>query len=77
MPPEVFRYSGLGCMFAAGVLLFTAGGWWLDRRLHLFPLFTLFGALVGTGLSTLSVWRRVQAGPGDGENSARRDGGAG
>lgn len=57
---EVYRYSGLGCMFAAGVLLFLAGGWLLDRWLGTLPVFTTIGALIGAALSTLSIWRRLQ-----------------
>lgn len=60
LPPELFQYSGLGCTFAAGVVLFTGAGLLLDRRVGVFPLFTLIGALVGTVLATLSVWRRFQ-----------------
>ena len=61
---EVYRYSGLGCMFAAGVLVFLAGGWLLDRWLGTLPVFATIGALAGAALSTLSIWRRLQ-GPGD------------
>jgi F0F1-type ATP synthase assembly protein I len=55
----VYRYSGLGCAFAAGVLLFMAGGWLLDRWLGLFPVFMVLGALVGATLSTVSIYRRL------------------
>jgi F0F1-type ATP synthase assembly protein I len=57
---EVYRYSGLGCMFAAGVLVFLAGGWLLDRWLGTLPVFATIGALVGAALATLSIWRRLQ-----------------
>jgi len=55
----VYRYSGLGCAFAAGVMLFMAGGWLLDRWLGLFPVFMVLGALVGATLSTVSIYRRL------------------
>ncbi len=59
LPPEVFRYSGLGCMMAAGTLLFGAGGWFLDRVFGILPVLTIVGALVGVGLSSLNVWQRL------------------
>jgi F0F1-type ATP synthase assembly protein I len=65
---HVYRYSGLGCAFAAGVILFMAGGWLLDRWLGVLPVFTVIGALVGATLSTLSIYRRLQAGMEDDES---------
>jgi len=62
LPPEAFRYSGLGCMMAAGILLFAAGGWVLDRVFGILPVFTLIGALLGVGLTSLSVWQRLKPG---------------
>ena len=58
----VYRYSGLGCVFAAGVLVFMAGGWVLDRWLGTFPLLLVLGALLGAALGTLSIYRRLQIG---------------
>lgn len=55
----VYRYSGLGCMFAAAVLLFMAAGWLLDRWLGVLPVFTVLAALVGAALGTYSVYRKV------------------
>ena len=49
-------------MFAAGVLVFMAGGWLLDRWLGTFPVLLVLGALLGAGLSTLSIYRRLQIG---------------
>jgi F0F1-type ATP synthase assembly protein I len=60
---DVYRFSGLGCAFAAGVLVFLAGGWLLDRWLGTLPVFTTVGALVGAALGTLSIWRRLQEPP--------------
>ena len=51
----------LGIQFAAGILLFLAAGWGLDRWLGLTPILTVAGALVGAVLSFLSVYRRLQA----------------
>lgn len=58
---EVHRYSNLGCLFAAGVLLFMGGGWLLDRWLNTLPVFMVIGALVGAALSTASIYRRLMA----------------
>jgi F0F1-type ATP synthase assembly protein I len=62
IPPEVFQYSGLGCAFAGGVLLFTGIGWFLDGKLGAFPVFTMVGALAGMAISSLSVWQTLQKG---------------
>ena len=56
---EVHQYSGLGCLFAAGVLVFMGGGWLLDRLLNTFPVFMVVGALGGAVLSTVSIYRRL------------------
>jgi F0F1-type ATP synthase assembly protein I len=61
---EVYRYSGLGCVFAAAVLVFLAAGWLLDRWLGTLPVFTTVSALVGAALGTFSIWRRLQEPPG-------------
>jgi len=63
----VYRYSGLGCMFAAGVMVFMAGGWLLDRWLGTFPVLLVLGALLGAALSTASIYRRLQIGRESGE----------
>jgi len=38
---------GFGTAFAAGMLLFSLGGHWLDVRLDREPLFTLIGIFLG------------------------------
>lgn len=68
-----YRYSGLGCAFAAGVLLFMAGGWLLDRWLGIFPAFTVVGALVGATLSTVSIYRRLLGREDEDETVGRED----
>ena len=57
---EAYRYSGLGCMFAAAVMVFLAGGWLLDRWLGTLPVFMTLGALVGAAMATFSIWRRLR-----------------
>jgi F0F1-type ATP synthase assembly protein I len=68
---EAYRYSGLGCTFAAAVLLFMAGGWLLDGWLRVTPLFSVIGALIGAVLGSVSIYRRLLTGPEDGENGGR------
>ena len=62
-----YSYVALGCTFAAGIVVFMAGGLLLDRWLHLTPLFTIVGTVVGAVLSFLSVYWKLQA-----ETEARR-----
>ncbi|HEX9726982.1 MAG TPA: AtpZ/AtpI family protein [Gemmatimonadales bacterium] len=57
---EAYGHAALGVTFAAGVVVFTGLGWLLDRWLHLVPLFTILGALVGSVLSFLSVYTRIR-----------------
>ncbi len=59
---DLYRFSGLGCMFAGAVLLFMGGGWLLDRWLGLVPLFTILGALLGAALASVSVYRSLGIG---------------
>lgn len=56
-----YSYVALGCTFAAGVVVFMAGGLLLDRWLHLTPLLTIAGTVVGAVLSFLSVYWKLQA----------------
>ena len=71
----LYRYSGLGCTFAAGVMLFMAGGWFLDRWLGTFPVLLVLGALLGAALATLNIYRRLQIGTESGDRSERREDG--
>ena len=59
---EAYRYSGLGCTFAAAVLLFMAGGWLLDGWIGATPVFMVVGALVGATLGSVSMYRRLLVG---------------
>ncbi|MFQ6047216.1 MAG: AtpZ/AtpI family protein [Gemmatimonadales bacterium] len=56
-----YSLVALGCTFAAGIVLFMAGGWLLDRWLGTMPLFIIIGTVVGTVLSFLSVYYKLQA----------------
>ena len=59
---EAYRYSGLGCTFAAAVLLFMAGGWLLDGWIGVTPVFMVVGALVGATLGSVSIYWRLLVG---------------
>ena len=50
-----------GLTFAGGVIVFMLLGLWVDKRLDVVPLFTIVGTLVGSVLSFLSVYRRLEA----------------
>jgi hypothetical protein len=56
---DYFRYAHLGLQFcilvAAGVL----GGWWLDGRLGMLPVFTILGTLLGAGAAFYTLYRSV------------------
>ena len=58
---EGYKYVSYGLTFAGGVIVFTLGGLWVDRRLGVVPLFTVAGTLVGAVLGFLSVYRRLEA----------------
>jgi F0F1-type ATP synthase assembly protein I len=55
-----YKYVSLGITFAGGIILFAGVGYWLDRRFGLLPFGTVAGTLVGTVLSFLVVYRRLQ-----------------
>jgi F0F1-type ATP synthase assembly protein I len=57
---EGYKYVSLGLTFAGGIIFFLALGLVLDRLLGLMPLFTLAGTVLGTVLSFLSVYRKLQ-----------------
>ncbi len=64
---EGYEYVALGCTFAAGVVLFVAIGFGVDRWLGVTPVFTIVGTLGGAVLSFLYVYWKLQA-----EAEARR-----
>ena len=57
---EGYKYVSLGLTFAGGIIVFMLVGLGLDRLLNLMPLFTITGTLVGTVLSFLMVYRKLQ-----------------
>ena len=58
---EGSRFLGIGLQFAGGIIFFTLGGVALDRWLGLMPLFTIVGTLLGTALSFVNVYIKLQA----------------
>ena len=54
------KYFAVGLKFAAGIVVFSLAGIWLDRRLGTIPLFTLVGTLGGAVLGFLSVYHDVK-----------------
>ena len=55
------EFAGLGLQFALVILVFTAAGVWLDRRLGSSPWFTIIGVFVGAAGGFFSMFRKVMA----------------
>jgi ATP synthase protein I len=70
---EAYRYASLGMTFAAGILVFMAIGYGLDRWLGTLPFGTITGTVLGAVLGFLSVYRRV-IGEGQGASGRGRRG---
>ena len=51
------RYSSVGLELAVAVFVCTGGGYWLDEKTGLLPLFTLLGAVFGMGAGFWQVCR--------------------
>ena len=57
---EGYKYVSLGLTLAGGIIFFLAVGFGLDRLLGTTPIFILIGTFLGTVLSFLSVYRKLQ-----------------
>jgi ATP synthase protein I len=57
---EGYKYVSLGLMFAGGIVAFLLLGFGLDRWLGTTPLFILIGTFLGTVLSFLTVYRKLE-----------------
>jgi F0F1-type ATP synthase assembly protein I len=57
---EGYKYVSLGLTFAGGIIFFIGVGFGLDRLLGTTPIFILVGTFLGTVLSFLSVYRKLQ-----------------
>lgn len=68
---DLARYSGLGLSFAVTLLVFAAGGWWLDRKLGSSPWLLIVGVFAGFGLSLYSMLQKLPSGKRDGDTEAR------
>lgn len=56
---EAGPYASLGVQFAVTILLFMAGGWWLDGQLTTTPLFILLGTLLGAVAGFYKLYRTL------------------
>jgi len=55
-----YEYFGMALNFTVAILLFGAGGWFLDSWVHTRPLFTIIGAFVGGFAGFMSIYYRVK-----------------
>ena len=55
------EFAGIGVQFAFVILVFTAAGVWLDRRLGTSPWFLLVFVFPGAGGGFYSMYRKVTA----------------
>jgi F0F1-type ATP synthase assembly protein I len=58
---EGYKYVSLGLTFAGGIILFMGMGYLLDRWLGWLPVLTVVGTLLGSVLSFLNVYWKLQA----------------
>lgn len=54
---------GLGVDLAAGMVLFTMGGYWLDQRRDTGTFWTLMGMFMGLVYGGYEVWKVVRTVP--------------
>ena len=66
-----YEYFGMSLNFAIAILLFGAGGWFLDGWVHTRPLFAIVGAFVGGFAGFMRIWYRVK------KETGKREGGSG
>jgi ATP synthase protein I len=72
--PDASQYAGVGIQFAAGILLFTFAGRWLDGRLGTSPWLLLLGVMLGFALSTFWIYRQLVVRPRERARDGREDG---
>src|SRR5438309_6403802 len=53
-----YEYFGMALNFTIAILLFGAGGWFLDGWVHTRPLFAIIGAFVGGFAGFMSIDRK-------------------
>ena len=55
-----YEYFGMALTFVFAILLFGAGGWFLDGFLHTRPLLAIVGAFVGGFTGFMRIYYRVK-----------------
>ena len=55
-----YEYFGMALTFVFAILLFGAGGWFLDGFLHTRPLLAIVGAFVGGFAGFMRIYYRVK-----------------
>lgn len=55
-----YDYFAMALTFTVAILLFGAGGWYLDGKLHTRPLIAIIGAFVGGFLGFMRIYYRVK-----------------
>jgi len=55
-----YEYFGMALTFVVAILLFGAGGWFLDGFLHTRPLLAIVGAFVGGFAGFMRIYYRVK-----------------
>jgi F0F1-type ATP synthase assembly protein I len=56
-----YRYVALGITFGLGIVLFVGAGYFLDQWLGWTPWLTMAGTLVGSVLSFVNVYAKLEA----------------
>ncbi|HET9386289.1 MAG TPA: AtpZ/AtpI family protein [Gemmatimonadales bacterium] len=56
-----YEYFAMALSFAIAILLFGAGGWFLDGWLHTRPLFAILGAFLGGFAGFMRIYYRVKS----------------
>lgn len=51
--------SHLGITYAAAIIVYGLGGWWLDKKLGCLPLFTMVGVALGAVGGFIWIYREV------------------
>lgn len=60
LPPDAYRFAGLGLQFAATILILGLAGNWADRRFGTRPWLTLAGILLGFVGGTVSMASQIE-----------------
>ena len=56
-----YEYFGMALTFVIAILLFGAGGWFLDGLPHTRPLLAILGAFVGGFAGFMRIYYRVKS----------------